>query len=145
MPWSEPMKPGNVAVAQSISGVTPTADDVPILSPGQRVRRPFGSIEITTFRRSTSEKEAVFDVEFLVRNESRKAVKIELGDYVRLSADGVPRAPARTTPAYPYSLEVALESAEYASVSFRTRGQPNTIILQFGTGESPRSILRWPN
>lgn len=134
------------ALAQTTSGTPSPPDDAPIMRPGQRVRRPFGSIEITTFTRSEVQQNSIFKIEFLVRNESPKDVKVSVPGYIRLIADGVPRAPIETTPKYPYDLDVQLESAEYGDATFSVRGQPHVVHVQFGTGDAVgRSFLRWPD
>ena len=57
----EAVRVGTPALAQATS--SPPAD-TPVMVPGQRVRRPFGWIEIKTFDRTEGDP-SVFKVEFL--------------------------------------------------------------------------------
>jgi hypothetical protein len=129
------------AVAQATAS---PPEDAPTLRPGLRVPRPFGELEISTFTRSPKDRDTVFRIEFLIRNESRADTKIYLPNFLRLIADGVPRAPESTSDGCCSGIAVQLESAEYAWATFRAHGQPALVLLQFGTGDDVHSYLRWP-
>jgi hypothetical protein len=94
------------------------------MRPGQRVARPKGSIEISTFARSEDGKTSTFTVEFLLRNDSREVFTFNVEDYVRLIADDVPYSPTTVSPGF---TTIRPESVQYARVSFRTRGRPQIV------------------
>jgi hypothetical protein len=116
-------------------------DDASLMSPGQRVRRPFGWVEIRTFNRSQKSADTVFEVEFLAINESSESVRLDLSNFVRLIADDIPRAPSSWQMS---SREVLPNSAEYCTAKFTVRGRPRVVHIQFGTGDDGFSFLRWP-
>jgi hypothetical protein len=119
-------------------------DDAPIMRPGQQVQAPFGSVEIRTFNRSEQDGDSVFQLEFLLVNQSRQDIEIHLRDYVRLIADGVPRAPEEASDNVYQGMTMRIESAEYCSTKFRVHQRPNVVHIQFGTGNVPHIFLRWP-
>ena len=126
------------ALAQATSGMPLPPDNAQVMVAGQRIRRPFGWIEIRTFGRSEQSDNSIFDVNFLVINTTEEEVTLEIRNLMRLVADGIPRTPAKMTcPAseHSYSLHVATESAEFCNARFSVHGQPNLVHVQFGTGE----------
>jgi hypothetical protein len=134
---------GSPALAQAAPSLPPPPDDAPILSPGQRVQRPFGWAEIRSYNRSQKDGDTAFDIDFLLINESAQRLSnLQLQDLVRLIADGVPRAPFSRQPSSYFDIEG--ESAEYCNAKFSVRGQPHVVYIQFGTGDAGRSFLRWP-
>jgi hypothetical protein len=134
---------GTPALAQATSGIPSPPADAPIMVPGQRVQRPFGWIEISTFGRSEQDQNSIFTVEFLVVNASSQAVVLNFSDETRLITDGIPRAPAEISP---HSvIRVQTESAMEGNATFRVRGRPGIVYIQFGTGKTGRSFLRWPD
>ncbi len=135
---------GAPAFAQAGSSTPSPPQDAPIMRPGQRVRRPVGSVEIMTFGRTERDQVSFFKVEFLLRNETNKRLQFKVRDFVRLLADDVPRAPDETSPAWPSDLVVESESAEYAGATFSVRGRPRVVYLQFGSSNDGRTYLRWP-
>jgi hypothetical protein len=117
-------------------------ENAPVMRAGVFVRRPFGAVEITTFSRSRTDEGARFDVEFLIRNEGQQKLSFWTAEFIRVVADGVPRAPIAVSPGL---MEVPNEAAEYGKASFTVRGMPGIVHLQFGNGASGRSFLRWPD
>src|SRR5262249_20711964 len=131
------------ASAQATTVPSPP-QDAPPLRPGQRVKRPYGELEISTVERSPKDQDTMFKFELLIRNQSPQEVEVPLVDYVRVIADGVPRAPEITSLGpYESKVKVRPESSEYAWATFRVRGQPRIVYLQVGVGDTPRSYLRW--
>jgi hypothetical protein len=136
---------GGPALAQGAGEGNAIPPDAPIMRPGQRLQRPRGWVEITTFNRSFQqrEQESVFKLEFTYLNEHSRDVQLKARDASRLVADGVPRAPVQW---FPDSVYVPTESAQDCSVTFRVRGRPRVVHVQFGTGdEDGRNYLRWPD
>jgi hypothetical protein len=131
-----------IPVSAQAAILSPPAD-APIMRPGQQVQVPFGSIEIRTFNRSERDGDSFFGIEFLLVNQSREGITINLRDYVRLIADGVPRAPAEASGNI-YGVTVRMESAEYCTTKFRVPQRPNVVHILFGTGDEPHIFLRWP-
>jgi hypothetical protein len=131
---------GTPALAQATSGLSSPPADTPVMAPGQRVKRPFGWIEIKTFDRTEGDP-SVFKIDFLVVSEA-SAVGFSADNEFRLIVDGVPRSPAASSPS---SMLVRGESAEDGQVVFRVHGQHRVVHVQFGTGSSGRSFLRWPD
>jgi hypothetical protein len=116
-------------------------DDAQPMSPGQRVRRPYGWVEIRTFNRSQKSTDAIFEVEFLLINESAESIRSDLSNFVRLIADGIPRAPS----SWQVSADKVLpDSAEYCNAKFTVKGRPRAVYVQFGTEDSGLNFLRWP-
>lgn len=121
--------------------------DTPVLRPGLLIRRPFGAVEITTFSRSGAEDGLRFRIDFLIRNETSRPLQFNLFDFIRLVADGVPRAPVGSS-SQPDSFgmtNLRPDSAEYADLSFSVRGRPHEVLLQFGSAAAGRSVVRWPD
>lgn len=129
-----------ISTESALAASTPP-DDAQPMSPGQRVRRPYGWVEIRTFNRSQKSADTVFEVEFLMINESSESIRSDLSNFVRLIADGIPRAPS----SWQVSADKVLpDSAEYCNVKFTVRGRPRAVYVQFGTEDSGLSFLRWP-
>jgi len=122
------------------SGAPAPPDDAAPLTPGQRVRRPFGWVEIRTFNRSQKAGDTVFEVEFLLINDSSEPINADLSSFVRLIADGIPRAPSSWQVS---SNKVLPDSAEYCNTKFTVRGRPRVVHIQFGSEDSGLSFLRW--
>jgi hypothetical protein len=134
---------GNLSFAggSALAASTPPEDAQP-MSPGQRVRRPYGWVEIRTFNRSQKSADTIFEVEFLMINESAESIRSDLSNFVRLIADGIPRAPS----SWQVSADKVLpDSAEYCNVKFTVRGRPRAVYVQFGTEDSGLTFLRWPS
>jgi hypothetical protein len=136
----EAVRVGTPALGQATSGLSSPPADTPVMAPGQRVKRPFGWIEIKTFD-STEGDPSVFKIEFQVVCES-SPVNFDPMNEFRLIVDGVPRSPAESHPGSTY---VRSESAEDGNVIFSVHGQHRVVHVQFGTGSSGRSFLRWPD
>jgi hypothetical protein len=134
---------GGAARAQDASArwEPPDDADAPVMRPGQRVRRPSGWVEVTTFNRTNGRNESVFSVSYLFLNDGSRDVSVNAANLVRLVTDGIPRAPAE----YKGYSSVPAESALDFSATFRVRGRPRVVYLQFGTGDVERSYLRWPD
>jgi hypothetical protein len=135
---------GFEAAAQGAAG---PSEDAPPLRAGQRVERPFGELEISSFTQVQKDQGTLFTVEFLIRNEGQNSLNLIIKDYLRLIADGVPRAPEYDNYdgcAGRCGVKVAGDSAEYARATFSVRGQPKQVYLQFGTRDEGRAYLRWP-
>src|SRR5262249_4691657 len=115
-------------LAQAASNIPSPPSDSPIMSPGLRVRRPCCLIEIKTFSRSRRGDDSVFEVEFVIINDSRESVTFHFKDDVRLIADGLPRAPEQVC--NEYSMTLPIESSEYCQIRFSVRGVPSTIYFQ---------------
>jgi hypothetical protein len=126
---------------ESASAAPTPPEDAQPMSPGQRVRTPFGWVEIRTFNRSQKSADTIFEVEFLMVNESTDSIRSDLSNFVRLIADGIPRAPS----SWQVSADKVLpDSAEYCNAKFTVRGRPRAVYVQFGTEDSGLSFLRWP-
>jgi hypothetical protein len=134
---------GSPVLAQPAPGISSSPDDEPLLRPGQRMRRPFGWVEIRTFSRSQKDGDTAFELEFLVINESRNTMRnFQAQNLVRLIADDVPRAPYSSEPDWPK--DILPDSAEYCNAKFSVRGTPHVVRVQFGTVDTGRTFLRWP-
>jgi hypothetical protein len=130
-----------ILVDSAFGAPAPPGDAVP-LTPGLRVQRPSGWVEIRTFNRSQKSTDTVFEIEFLYINESSATVRLDLSYFVRLIADGIPRAPS----SWKISSEKVLgNSAEYCNAKFTVRGRPRVVHVQFGSEDEGLSFLRWPN
>jgi hypothetical protein len=144
------MAPGSVALgpaidesralAQEASGLPSPPADSPVLGVGQRILRPWGPVEITTFRRTQKDQDTEFVLAFLIRNEGTGDVFFPI-DHFRIIADGVPRAPSGSSRSEQF---VRAEAAEEGWVTFRVPGHPQVVYLQWGIGGEGRSYLRWP-
>jgi hypothetical protein len=135
----EPVEVGTPALAQATSGIPAPPADAPVMAPGQRVHRSFGWIEIMTFSRSDQNQYSIFSVEFRVRTEEN-SVAFDSSRMFRLVADGFPREPDSAGIFF-----IDIESAKESKVTFHVRGRPRVVYLQFGTGKSEHSFLRWPD
>ena len=119
--------------------------DAPLLRPGDRVRMPNGRVMIETFNKSFAQRqqETTFTIRFIFHNTSTNGSRLETRDLVRLVADGVPRAPVEW---FPGSATVPADSAQDGWATFRVRGRPRVVHVQFGVDErSGRAFLRWPD
>ena len=146
---------GDIEAAAQGTAVPPK--DAPPLLAGQRVERPFGAIEISSLTREKKDQDTIFTVKFVIKNEKLPGkLHIFVADYLRLIADGVPRAPqsyshAETDPTGSWPERSKLQtivtyvdpdSGEYGWATFLLQGQPHEVYLQLGTGEEGRSYLR---
>jgi len=137
---------GAPAFAQAAPDMPSPPANAPIMRPGQKVSQSYGWLEVSTFSRSRDGNDSVFTIEFNVFNGSRAPILMDPGS-VRLITDGLPRAPS-TNAGFRV---VASESVEERfAASFRIRGQPRVVFVQFvfvqfGGSGGDRSYLRWPD
>jgi hypothetical protein len=106
---------------------------------------PNGRVMIETFNKSFAQRqqETTFTIRFIFHNTSTNGGRLETRDLVRLVADGVPRAPVEW---FPSSATVPADSAQDGWATFRVRGRPRVVHVQFGVDErSGRAFLRWPD
>jgi hypothetical protein len=132
------------ALAQAVPGLPSPPDNAPDLSAGQRVRTPFGWLQISSFSRSQKNGDTIFDISFLAINVSARDTDLYLADYVRLIADEIPRAPFSTSSSASGRTAIPADSGVDCNVKFSVRGQPHVVHIQFGTQNTGRSFLRWP-
>ena len=143
--WAHPEAGGSALAQGARDDDTAPPADAPIMRPGQRVQRDHGWVGITTFNRSYAprQQESVFTLQFTFLNEHSRETTLRGRDIARLVTDGVPRAPVQW---FPDRANIPPESAQECSLTFRVRGRPGVVLVQFGTGdEIARSFLRWPD
>ncbi len=138
-----PARPGGYAHAAAKSDamlIAQAAPEIAAMKPGDRYQQTKGILEILGLTREPKEDGTHFTLAFRFITD-REAFGMNVYEFIRLYADGIPRAPSMASNS---GATIPREAALEFSATFVVPGEPREVIVQFGYPDTPRTRRRWP-